>query len=178
LILLGDPSSGKSSLLLRFVDDAFSPIPLESTGVDFKIKTISLRGRPLKLQIFDFLGASDVVIPARDFRTPPQGVFIVYDVTQQSSFDNVKKWLKEVDGRFGSRVPTVLVGTKIDRAADRCIPSTVGANFALSWDLPFIETSAKDATNVEEAFLMLTSAIMTAAERPSEGNEPASRRRP
>jgi Ras-related protein Rab-1A len=84
---------------------------------------------------------------------------VVYDVTDQESFNNVKQWLGEIDRYASENVNKLLVGNKVDLANKRVVDFETAKAFADQLDIPFIETSAKNATNVEKAFLTMAAEI-------------------
>ncbi|XP_073306232.1 ras-related protein RABD2a isoform X2 [Primulina huaijiensis] len=135
LLLIGDSGVGKSCLLLRFADDSYLDSYISTIGVDFKIRTVEQDGKTIKLQI------------------------IVYDVTDQESFNNVKQWLSEIDRYASENVNKLLVGNKCDLADNRAVPYETAKAFADEIGIPFMETSAKNATNVEEAFMAMSADI-------------------
>eukprot|EP01124_Arcella_intermedia_P027373 TRINITY_DN5341_c0_g1_i2.p3 TRINITY_DN5341_c0_g1~~TRINITY_DN5341_c0_g1_i2.p3 ORF type:complete len:127 (-),score=29.77 TRINITY_DN5341_c0_g1_i2:43-423(-) len=87
------------------------------------------------------------------------GVIVVYDVTSQESFANVQKWLQEIDRYGWQNVHKLLVGNKCDKVSERTVSTQEGQELADLLGFDFVETSAKDATNVEEAFFKMASAI-------------------
>jgi Ras-related protein Rab-35 len=88
---------GKSSLLLRFADNTFSGSYITTIGVDFKIKTVSLDGQKVKLQIWDTAGQERFRTITSTYYRGTHGVIVVYDVTNGESFANVKRWLHEIE---------------------------------------------------------------------------------
>jgi Ras-related protein Rab-1A len=150
--IVGDSGVGKSCLVLRFCDDTYTESYISTIGVDFKIRTLEVEGKCVKLQIWDYA--------YQRFRTRinyrgAHGIFIVYDVTDQTSFNNVKPWLQEIDRCAPEGVERCLVGNKMDLASQRVVESLTAKKFCDELDLVFIETSAKDATNVEEMFVQM-----------------------
>jgi Ras-related protein Rab-1A len=83
----------------------------------------------------------------------------VYDVTDHKSFDNITKWLKEIDTFAGPTVQKLLVGNKCDLVNERNVSVEEGKALAEGLKVPFVETSAKNSTNVEQAFLMMAKDI-------------------
>jgi Ras-related protein Rab-1A len=87
------------------------------------------------------------------------GVILVYDVTDQSSYDNLNKWLRETDQHTSPAMVRVLVGNKCD-SNQRVVESKSASDFAEVWELPFIETSAKTNANVDQAFITMATKIL------------------
>jgi len=156
LLLIGDSGVGKSCLLLRFSDDIFTDSFISTIGVDFKIRTIDLDGKRIKLQIWDTAGQERFRTITSSYYRGAHGIIVVYDVTEQKSFDSIQKWLQEIDTFAGPSVTKLLVGNKCDLDSQRVIQTPKGEELAKSLGIPFIETSAKTTKNVEEAFLRLT----------------------
>ncbi|CAA3005373.1 ras-related RABD2a [Olea europaea subsp. europaea] len=101
------------------------------------------------------------------------GIIIVYDVTDQESFNNVKQWLNEIDRYASESVNKLLVGNKCDLADNRAISYDTAKAFADEIGIPFMETSAKNATNVEQAFMAMAADIKTRmASQPSNNARP------
>ncbi|OLY82764.1 GTP-binding protein ypt1 [Smittium mucronatum] len=159
LLLIGDSGVGKSCLLLRFADDTYTESYISTIGVDFKIRTIELEGKTVKLQIWDTAGQERFRTITSSYYRGAYGIIVVYDVTDQESFNNVERWLQEI-GRYASEgVNKLLVGNKSDLEDDRTVDYTQAKEFADQLGIPFLETSAKDSTNVEQAFLTMAKQI-------------------
>ncbi|ETE59356.1 Ras-related protein Rab-1A, partial [Ophiophagus hannah] len=128
LLLIGDSGVGKSCLLLRFADDTYTESYISTIGVDFKIRTIELDGKTIKLQIVSFGAAipegwmaTSAWTGQERFRTitssyyrGAHGIIVVYDVTDQESYNNVKQWLQEIERYASENVNKLLVGNKCD----------------------------------------------------------------
>ena len=162
LLLIGDSGVGKSCLLLRFADNSFTDSYISTIGVDFKIRTIELEGKTIKLQIWDTAGQERFRTITSSYYRGAHGIIVVYDVTDHESFNNVKQWLSEID-RYGcENVNKLLVGNKNDLTSKKVVSTEVAQAFAEKTGITFLETSAKNATNVENAFLTMASEIKKA----------------
>ncbi|PIM99760.1 GTPase Rab1/YPT1, small G protein superfamily [Handroanthus impetiginosus] len=159
LLLIGDSSVGKSCLLLRFADDSYVDSYISTIGVDFKIRTVELEGKTIKLQIWDTAGQERFRTITSSYYRGAHGIIIVYDVTEKESFNNVKQWLNEIDRYANDNVCKLLVGNKCDLVESKVVDTETAKAFADELGIPFLETSAKDAINVEQAFLTMAAEI-------------------
>nr|XP_046246148.1 ras-related protein ORAB-1-like isoform X2 [Scatophagus argus] len=198
LLLIGDSGVGKSCLLLRFADHTYTESYISTIGVDFKIRTIDMDGKTVKLQIvrvyssdmgmlirkhcfamvtvksqkilchvrlylcvaqWDTAGQERFRTITSSYYRGAHGIIIVYDVTEQESFNNVKQWLDEIDRYACEKVSRLLVGNKSDLISKKVVDAATAQDLALSLKIPFLETSAKSSDNVEKAFLTMASEI-------------------
>jgi len=161
ILMIGDSSVGKSSLLLCFTDgvSAFTENYVSTIGVDFKIKTIQVDGKVIKLQIWDTAGQERFRTITSSYYRDAHGIIIVFDVTDEQTFSRVNQWLEEIE-RYGSGKEIVLlVGNKADLISSRVVAFETANNYAKSQDILFTETSAKTAHNVENAFHIIAREI-------------------
>jgi len=159
LLLIGDSGVGKSCLLLRFADDTYTDSYISTIGVDFKIRTVDLDTKTIKLQIWDTAGQERFRTITSSYYRGAHGIIIVYDITDKESFDNVRQWLFEIDRYASENVCKLLVGNKSDLGNKRAVEFDAAKGFADELNIPFLETSAKNATNVEQAFLTMAAQI-------------------
>lgn len=159
LLLIGDSGVGKSCLLLRFADDTYTESYISTIGVDFKIRTIELEGKTVKLQIWDTAGQERFRTITSSYYRGAHGIIVVYDVTDNDTFTNVKQWLQEIDRYASEGVNKLLVGNKSDLTNKKVVEYSGAKEFSDQLGIPFLETSAKNATNVEQAFLTMAKQI-------------------
>eukprot|EP01002_Notosolenus_urceolatus_P011663 NODE_4033_length_848_cov_46.964956_g3342_i0.p1 GENE.NODE_4033_length_848_cov_46.964956_g3342_i0~~NODE_4033_length_848_cov_46.964956_g3342_i0.p1 ORF type:complete len:208 (-),score=52.29 NODE_4033_length_848_cov_46.964956_g3342_i0:99-722(-) len=159
ILLIGDSGVGKSCLLLRFADDTYTESYISTIGVDFKIKTIHLDGKTIKLQIWDTAGQDRFRTITSSYYRGAHGIIVCYDVTEMESFNNVKTWLKEIEKYASEDVRKLLVGNKCDLVVRKVVDYQVAKDFADELGVPFLETSAKNSTNVEQAFTKMAAEI-------------------
>eukprot|EP01106_Pelomyxa_sp_JSP_P013041 TRINITY_DN3762_c0_g1_i1.p1 TRINITY_DN3762_c0_g1~~TRINITY_DN3762_c0_g1_i1.p1 ORF type:complete len:212 (+),score=65.86 TRINITY_DN3762_c0_g1_i1:1020-1655(+) len=169
LLLIGDSGVGKSCLLLRFADDMYTESYISTIGVDFKIRTIELEGKTVKLQIWDTAGQERFRTITSSYYRGAHGIIVVYDITDTVSFDNVKHWLQEIDRYACENVNKLLVGNKSDLAGKRAVEYSTAKEYADSIGISFLETSAKNSTNVENAFIKMATEIKNRMPRPTNG---------
>ncbi|WWC66394.1 uncharacterized protein I206_100296 [Kwoniella pini CBS 10737] len=162
LLLIGNSSVGKSSLLLRFTDNEFltDEETAATIGVDFKVKSIELDGKRYKLSVWDTAGQERFRTLTSSYYRGAQGVVLVYDVSSRPTFDELLKWFKEIDTYCGEGVVKMMVGNKVDKEFSRQVTTDEGKAFAQRMGALFIECSAKTRLGVPEAFEELVRRIL------------------
>ena len=163
VLLLGNSNVGKSSLFLRFVDDIWNDTFVPTIGVDFKIKTFEIDSKKIKMQIWDTAGQERFKNIIASYYRGAHGILLLYDVTDKDSFKNLSNWLIEIEKNANKNVLKVLIGNKCDLDEKRIISFNQGKEFADTYGLKFIETSAKKNLNVTEAFETLARELMAAS---------------
>ena len=164
VLLLGNSNVGKSSLFLRFVDDIWNDTFVPTIGVDFKIKTFDIDEKRIKMQIWDTAGQERFKNIIASYYRGAHGILLIYDVTDKDSFKNLSNWLIEIEKNSSKNVLKVLIGNKTDLEEKRVISYNQAKEFADSYGLKYIETSAKKNLNVNEAFATLGRELMLASE--------------
>lgn len=170
IVLAGDAAVGKSSFLMRLCKNEFQGNTSATLGVDFQMKTLIVDGEPTVLQLWDTAGQERFRSIAKSYFRKADGVLLLYDVTCEKSFLNVREWVDMVEDGTHRSVPIMLVGNKADlRDAataenQKCISSYLGEKLAMTYGALFCETSAKDGSNVVEAVLHLAREVKKRAE--------------
>ena len=160
IITLGNSQVGKTSIIIRFIEKKFSFNYLSTIGLDFKSKKILLpNGNEVKIRVFDTAGQDRFRSIAVSYIQKADGILLIYDITNQGSFDSVGKWISDIKAAKGDKMPIVLIGNKMD-LADRVINKEMGEEKANCFNIPFFETSCKTGENVEKAFYNLIKQIL------------------
>lgn len=142
--------------MLRFCDDSFTPSFITTIGIDFKIRIIDLDGKRLKVQIWDTAGQERFRTITTAYYRGAMGIMLVYDVTDERSFNNIRNWIRNIDQYASEGVNKILIGNKCDDVERRVVDRERGVELAREYGLKFMETSAKNNVNVEEAFMTLS----------------------
>ncbi|KAL8834035.1 MAG: hypothetical protein Q9170_003966, partial [Blastenia crenularia] len=159
LLLIGDSGVGKSCCLLRFSEDSFTPSFITTIGIDFKIRTIELDGKRVKLQIWDTAGQERFRTITTAYYRGAMGILLVYDVTDERSFNNIRTWFSNVEQHATEGVNKILIGNKCDWEEKRAVSTERGQQLADELGIPFMEVSAKGNINIEKAFYSLAADI-------------------
>lgn len=160
IVLIGDSGVGKSNLLSRFTRNEFNLESKSTIGVEFATKSIGVDGKTLKAQIWDTAGQERYRAITSAYYRGAVGALLVYDITKHITFDNVARWLKELRDHAESNIVIMLVGNKSDLRHRRAVQTEEAMTFAESNDIAFIETSALDATGVEESFRQILTGMV------------------
>ncbi|KAL2864215.1 Rab family GTPase [Aspergillus lucknowensis] len=157
LVLLGESAVGKSSLVLRFVKDQFDDYRESTIGAAFLTQTISLdESTTVKFEIWDTAGQERYKSLAPMYYRNANCAVVVYDITQASSLDKAKSWVKELQRQANENIVIALAGNKLDLVTEspdkRAIPTADAEAYAREAGLLFFETSAKTSSNVRELF--------------------------
>ena len=160
ILLAGNTSVGKSSIFLRFVDNIWNDAFVPTIGVDFKIKTLNINYKNVKLQIWDTAGEERFRTIISSYYKGAHGILLVYDITLKESFESLNDWLNEIKKNTSKNIVKVLIGNKIDLNDKRVISFDEAKEFADNNNMKYIETSAKTATNVDQAFGLIGVELM------------------
>ena len=160
ILLLGNSDVGKSSLILRYVEQIWTDNFVPTIGVDFKVKTLEVNNKKIKMQIWDTAGQERFRNVISSYFRGSHGILLLYDITNRDSFKNLDNWLIEIEKHASQNVLKILIGNKNDLENDRDIKFDEGKAFANRNGMEFFETSAKMDTNVNEAFETLAKLMM------------------
>ncbi|MHA1799913.1 MAG: GTP-binding protein [Candidatus Helarchaeota archaeon] len=164
LVIIGDPGVGKTSLLLRYIENRFEEEYLSTIGVDFYIQNINIDNKEVKLQIWDTGGQEKFSYMRPGYYIGSVGAILVYDVTNPMSFQNLKIWMDEVH-KYCPGIPIILAENKID--LPRVISKNQVTEFITKYKILAFETSAKNSTNVEEMFKYFSQILLNLRVKPS-----------
>lgn len=164
LLLIGDSGVGKTCLLFRFAEDKFNAQFISTIGIDFKIRTVNVDGKRLKLQIWDTAGQERFRTITTAYYRGAAGIMLVYDVTNERSFENIKNWMRNIEEHAADDVEKMIIANKCDNEESRVISREKGQNLAMDHNVAFYETSAKNGDNVEEAFISIARVIKDSLE--------------
>ncbi|MHA1933127.1 MAG: Rab family GTPase [Promethearchaeota archaeon] len=177
VILCGDPSVGKTSILARYVDGQFTDDYNQTIGANFLIKEIELskivdklnisnpklkkdvKDKGFRLYFWDLGGQHDKLFSNEYYFVQAVGAFIVYDVINRESFDNIEFWISKLM-EFSGEIPFIIIGNKIDKKDERLISFEEAKEKSDFYSVQYMETSAKSNENIDKAFESLSVQIL------------------
>lgn len=163
-IMIGDSGVGKSSILNRFTEDRYSESFISTIGIDFKVRSIDINKQMVKLQIWDTAGQERYQSITQSYYRNVRGIFLVYDVTNITSFDNIKSWIEKIEKH--NQVPhfITLVGNKADIVKNRMVTFEMGKKYADQNGFDFYETSAKKGEEIDIMFINMAKKLIEITE--------------
>ena len=160
IITLGDSHVGKSSLIVKYIDNKFSNVYMSTIGFDLKHKQINLKdGTEAKIMIYDTAGQERFKSLAANYIKKANGILLVYDIADHTTFENIGVWMESITEEKGDKLPIVLVGNKADLEDERQVSHKEGKDLAENKGFHFYETSCKNGANVTECFLDLAELV-------------------
>jgi Ras-related protein Rab-1A len=159
ILLIGNSSVGKSSIFSRYVDNSYSDLSVSTIGVDFKIKTLKINNKIVKLQIWDTNGQERFRTITNSYYRNSHGILVVFDITDRKSFTELRNWLNDAD-RYTENACKILVGNKCDLQHIREVTYEEAKEFADAKELIYIEVSAKKTINIDSIFETLTTDLV------------------
>jgi len=159
ILILGDSSVGKTTLLLKYVDGYFPTVYVATIGVEYKIKRININGIDISLQIWDTAGQERFRGITKNFMKGADGIIYVYDITKKSSFESLKNWIFQSE-EATEGFKKIIIGNKIDLEKERQITKDSLNKFCQSRNIKGLEVSAKNDVNVNECFETLAKLII------------------
>ena len=184
--MVGDSGVGKTSILRQLTEDSFDPLFQSTIGIDFRIRTMMLDGKLIKLQIWDTAGQERFKGVVASYYRGAHAVMLTYDITDRLSFEHLESWLTEVDRNADERVRVILVGNKLDMEHKREVTKEMIESFRIQFAsgranmledgnsrLISYEVSAKTGAKVSEAFVEMVRSLQRSPNGP-----PPQRRRP
>ena len=169
VLLVGNSDVGKSSLILRYVDQIWNDVFVPTIGVDFKVKSLEIENKSIKLQIWDTAGQERFRNVISSYFKGAHGILLIFDITSRDSFKELENWLAEVEKNASTQILKILIGNKCDLVEERDISKDEGEAFAMRNGMQYIETSAKINTNVNEAFEALAKIMVEYSNKKNSG---------
>lgn len=152
IIIIGDSNVGKSNILSRYTKDQFQGNSKATVGVELGTKFVKVEGVGAKLQIWDTAGQERYRSLTSSYYKGCHGCFIVYDITNEQSFESINTWYEQAVKEAGKEVSIILVGNKCDLENERKVSKEKGEEKARAMNASFFETSALSKVNIDDIF--------------------------
>jgi small GTP-binding protein len=164
ILTIGESAVGKTCILLRFTDNKFLKTHLTTIGIDYKSKVIKVQNYSVKLKIWDTAGQERFRNITQQYYKGADGILLVYDVTERTSFEKVREWMKQIQQNTNKeKIGIILVGNKCDMD-ERQVSTEEGQSLSKEFGILFYETSAYKDININESFESLVNEIISKKE--------------
>ena len=155
IVIVGDSGVGKTNLVKRFVQNSFNLNTQSTVGVEFFSNNYYVNDKLIRIEMWDTAGQERYKSITSAYYKGAIGALIVYDVTNISSFKNVDRWFYEIKDFASKDIQVIMIGNKTDLIDKKEISTEMSQDKALELEIPVLETSALNASNVKEAFHLL-----------------------
>ena len=152
IVLIGDTSVGKTNILSKYLTDEFDAKSKATVGVEFGVKNFKIENNIVKVQIWDTAGQERYRSITNAYYKGAKGSLLIYDITNKKSFENIEKWISDLKANTGDNISMILLGNKTDLEEKRAVSIDEGKNKAEFYNITFMETSAFNGNNIQEAF--------------------------
>ena len=163
LLVIGDTSVGKTSLITRYTNGTFKDEYLATVGLDYYSKEEIINNKTINIKIWDTAGQERFKALTQSYFRNAEGVMLAYDVTKSESYDNLKDWIASIKKNLEGKnifLPLIIVGNKIDMEESREVDKETAEKFATENNYKYFETSAKTGEGVDEAVRNLVNQVL------------------
>ena len=150
LLVLGDLSVGKTSFIYRFIENKFGLDQIPTTGLDLKTADVIIDDKKVRVQLWDTVGQEKYKSITKNLIQRVQGIIILFDITNEESFNNLNSWIKIIKEHCGDKMPILIVGNKCDLEEERTVPREVIYDYIKREKRQYIETSCKTGKNIKK----------------------------
>ena len=164
LLIIGDSGVGKSKFIYRLITGEFIQGHIATTAIDLKTSVIELQGKKIRIQLWDTAGQEKYKSITKNLFLRVQGILVVYDITDENSFKNVKLWIQLIKGDCGEHMPIIILGNKNDLEENRVINKDDAISYAKEENVLYIETSPKTGENIQNAINEISEKILESSE--------------
>ena len=171
LMVIGETRVGKTALIKKYTKNDFGGVYLTTVGIDFQEKIINVEDKSIKLQIWDTAGEERFRNIAKNYFHTSDGFLIVYDISCRDSFEKLSFWLEQIRLNAPEHTKCIVAGNKCDLEEKREVNKNEGEDFSKENNINFFETSAKEGTNVNEIFQVLSNEIIKEIQKNGEKNQ-------
>ena len=160
LLVVGDSSVGKTNFVMRLINNEFSKNYMTTSGIDLKTTDIEIKNKKIHIQLWDTAGQEKYKAITKNLFLKVMGALIIYDITNEASYNNLKSWVKLIKEECGKHMQLIILGNKSDLDAQRKISKDEAINYAKEQKIDYIETSSKTGENVKKAVTMICESIL------------------
>ena len=160
LLVVGDSTVGKTNFIRMFIENVFSQNYMTTSGIDLKTSSIEIKNKKIRVQLWDTAGQEKYRAITKNLFLKVQGTLVVYDITNEESFNNLKMWVKSIREECGKQMQMIIIGNKCDLNEERTVDKNKVMEYAKEEKLDYIETSSKTGENIHKAITLLCEKVL------------------
>ena len=160
LLIVGDSSVGKTNFIFRFIENKFNQNYMTTSGIELKTVIIEINNNKIRVQLWDTAGQEKYKAITKNLFLKVQGTLVVFDITNDNSFNNAKKWVNSIKEECGKTMQMILIGNKSDLEEKRVVSQEEASQYAEEEKIEYIETSSKTGENIQRAINSICQKIL------------------
>ena len=164
LLIVGDSGVGKTNFIYRFITGKFIQSHMATTGIDLKTTIIEIKGKKIRIQLWDTAGQEKYKSITKNLFLKVQGILVVYDITNEMSFKNLKSWVQMIKEDCGEHTPIIILGNKSDLEENRVVNKNDAMAYAEEEKVLYLETSPKTGENVQNSINIISEKVLENSE--------------
>ena len=160
LLIVGDSTVGKTNFIYRFIENKFNQNYIATSGIELKTVKIEINKSKIRVQLWDTAGQEKYKAVTKNLFLKVQGTLIMFDITNDNSFNNAKKWVSSIKEECGKQMQMILVGNKSDLKDERIVKREEASKYAEAEKIEYIETSSKTGDNIQNSINLICQKIL------------------
>ena len=160
LLIVGDTCVGKTNFISVFMGNTFSENYMTTSGIDLKTSSIEIKNKKIRVQLWDTAGQEKYKAITKNLFLKVQAALIVYDITNEETFNNLKTWVRSIKEECGKQIQMLIIGNKNDLNEERVVDKNIAMEYAKEEKIDYLETSSKTGDNIQKAITLLCEKVL------------------
>ena len=160
ILVVGDSTVGKTNFIRMFIENKFNQNYMTTSGIDLKTSSIEIKNKKIRVQLWDTAGQEKYKAITKNLFLKVQAALIVYDITNEETFNNLKTWVRSIKDECGKQIQMLIIGNKNDLNEERVVDKNIAMEYAKEEKIDYLETSSKTGDNIQKAISLLCEKVL------------------
>ena len=160
ILVVGDSTVGKTNFIRMFIENKFNQNYMTTSGIDLKTSSIEIKNKKIRVQLWDTAGQEKYKAITKNLFLKVQAALIVYDITNEETFNNLKTWVRSIKEECGKQIQMLIIGNKNDLNEERVVDKNIAMEYAKEEKIDYLETSSKTGDNIQKAITLLCEKVL------------------
>ena len=160
ILVVGDSTVGKTNFIRMFIENKFNQNYMTTSGIDLKTSSIEIKNKKIRVQLWDTAGQEKYRAITTNLFLKVQAALIVYDITNEETFNNLKTWVRSIKEECGKQIQMLIIGNKNDLNEERVVDKNIAMEYAKEEKIDYLETSSKTGDNIQKAISLLCEKVL------------------